>query len=272
MRAAIIIGVLILFIVLIYFLIGLKYFLNQDRFVYYPIAQINMYPSDIGLDYEDVWLGTEDGIMINAWFFEQKKSDKVVLVFHGNGGNISYNLDLAKGLLKYHFSVMLLDYRGYGKSKGKPSEEGTYLDSQAAFDYLLTQKGYKPDDIILLGRSLGGPIAARLASISSPRALVLDSTFTSLKDIGSKVYPFLPVRRFFKFDYDTLSYIKRTDIPVLIIHSTEDDTIPFDHAQRLLEAVNTKKRLIEIKGNHNSSFAASQDIYLETMRKFIDNI
>ncbi len=271
MRAIIIIGALILFIAIIYLFIGLKYFLNQDRFVYYPIGQINTYPSDIGLDYEEVWLRTEDDIMINAWFFEQRQSDKVVLVFHGNGGNISYNLDLAKGLLEYHFSVLLLDYRGYGESKGKPSEEGTYLDSQAALDYLLAQKGYKPDDIILLGRSLGGPIAARLASIAHPRALVLDSTFTSLKDIGSEIYPFLPVRRFFKFEYDTLAYVRRTNVPVLIIHSAEDDYISFEHAQKIFEAVKTKKSLIEIKGNHNSSFVTSQDIYLEAIRNFIDN-
>ncbi len=272
MKVLIISGAFILFIAFLAFFIFFKYFKDQERYVYFPIREINIYPSDIGLDYDDLWLKTEDGLTINAWFIESKKSEKVILVLHGNGGNISYNLDLAKSLYENDFSVMLLDYRGYGKSEGEPSEKGTYIDSEAAWNYLLTKKGYKASDIVIMGRSLGGPIAARLASIFDPYALILDSTFTSLKDIGSEIYPFLPVRRFFKFEYDTVSYVRESNVPILIIHSTEDDYISFDHAKRLFESAETKKRLIEIKGNHNSSFIVSKDIYLEVIRNFIDNI
>ncbi len=280
-----------IFVAIVVLFISYAFYLyfNQTKYVYYPIKNINATPKDIGLFYENLILNTSDGVKISAWYIpsdipleESTKNTKnsiknntavsghvkknvTVLFFHGNGGNISYNLDFIEMFYNLGISTLIIDYRGYGKSEGKPDELGTYLDSDAAWDYLINEKNIKPSEIVIYGRSLGGPIAARLAKNKKPAALILDSTFVSIKDIAEKLYPYLPVRKFLKYEYNTAFYLQSVDCPVLIIHSIEDDYIPFTHAEKLYEIAPKESKLVKVKGDHNSNFFISYNTYKESI-------
>lgn len=246
-------------------------FLNQSNHVYFPTKYIISSPEDIGLNYEDIYLQASDGTKINGWYIPSSGS-YTLLVFHGNGGNISDRIGLIKIFNKVGLSVFIIDYRGYGKSEGKPSEDGTYLDANAAWNYLIKKKGISPKEIIIYGRSLGGPIAAKSAKEGNPAALVLDSTFTSIKDIGAELYPYLPVKKFFKYEYNTLAFLKDVRCPVMVIHSKGDDYIPFIHGQKTYNNIVSEKKLVIIAGSHNDGIATSKDIYLEEIASFLNII
>jgi len=256
---------LIIYVIIFLFFLFIVYavylYFNQSKYVYFPTSDIVATPSDSGLFYEDLMLKTSDGIKISAWYIHAENSKATLLFFHGNGGNISYRIEFIEMFYSLNISTFIIDYRGYGKSEGSPTEEGTYLDSEAAWDYLVNEKNTDPSSIVIYGKSLGGPIAARLAEKHNPAALILDSTFTSTKDIAVKLYPFLPVKKFFKFEYDTVRYLKCVDCPILIIHSIDDNYIPFSHAEKLFDTVDGEKELVETRGDHNASFMISRQIY-----------
>ncbi|MGM0365924.1 MAG: alpha/beta hydrolase [Actinomycetota bacterium] len=262
---------LAIFILLIVTYLGVAVyrFANQSRFVYFPIRDIAATPRDAGMDYEDIYFHTEDGVKINGWFIPEEGSRFVLLLFHGNGGNISHRLELIRVFKSIGLSVFIIDYRGYGNSQGSPTEEGTYLDAQAAMRYLEEDRGLKEEEIVVYGRSLGGAVAAHMASSGNPAALILDSTFTSIKDIGAELYPFLPVRRFFRFEYDTLDFVSGLNCPVLVIHSKDDEYIPYQHAQRIYSEIKTRKEIVAIKGSHNDGFLVSSELYREKISEFL---
>ena len=258
----------IIFLFFLFIVYAVYLYFNQSKYVYFPTSDIVTTPSDSGLFYEDLMLKTSDGIKISAWYIHAENPKATLLFFHGNGGNISYRIEFIEMFYSLNISTFIIDYRGYGKSEGSPTEEGTYLDSEAAWDYLVNEKNTDPSSIVIYGKSLGGPIAARLAEKHNPAALILDSTFTSTKDIAVKLYPFLPVEKFLKFEYDTVRYLKGVDCPILIIHSIDDSYIPFSHAEKLFDTVDGEKELVETKGDHNTSFMISRQIY----KNSIDNI
>lgn len=250
----------IVFLCLVY---AVYLYFNQSKYVYFPTRNIVTTPSDSGLVHEDLVFETSDGIKISAWYIHAENPKATFLFFHGNAGNISYRIDLIEMFYNLNISTFIIDYRGYGKSEGSPTEKGTYLDSEAAWNYLINKKNIDPSSIVIYGKSLGGPIAARLAEKNNPAALILDSTFISIKDIAIKLYPFLPVKKIFKFEYNTVSYLKSVNCPVFIIHSIDDSYIPFFHAEKLFDTVDDKKELIEIRGDHNTSFVISKQIYID---------
>ncbi|MBC8390815.1 MAG: alpha/beta hydrolase [Actinobacteria bacterium] len=256
-------------IIIIYFSFAVYLFLNQSKYVYYPTKEIISNPSYLGLEYEDIFFKTSDNISLNGWYIPVENSKGIILIFHGNGGNISNRLELIDMFYKIELTTFIFDYRGYGRSEGEPSEGGTYLDAEAAWNYLVSERKIKPGNIILYGRSLGGPVASWLAKENKPEALIIDSTFTSIKDIAEKLYPYFPVRRFFKFDYPTVDYLKKVNCPILVIHSRSDNYIPFSHAMKLYDEANTPKEFLEIMGDHNSSLILSKDIYMEGIDSFI---
>ncbi len=257
-------------IIVIYLFSAVYEFLTQSCHVYYPKKEITATPFDIRLYFEEIIFSSSDGVNLSGWFVPARNSRRVILVLHGNGGNISTRLTLINYFnRKLGLSVFIIDYRGYGKSDGRPNEEGTYLDARAAWEYLIGSKKIRPQDIIIFGRSLGGPIAARLAKEVKARALILDSTFTSIKDIAAELHPYLMVRKFFRFGYPTIDYLKGVGIPVLIIHSSEDDYVPFSHAVKLYNAANQPRQLLKISGKHNDNYIKSEGIYIEGIRSFI---
>lgn len=265
----------------IYLIFGFYLYFNQAKYVYFPIKEISGSPFDYGIDFNDVYFETSDGITLNGWYIEQREQKtidigknnlKTIIIFHGNGGNISYSLDLIELFYKMKLNIFIVDYRGYGKSEGVTTENGTYLDALASWGYLVGEKRIKPEEIIIFGKSLGGSIAAYLASSRNPSALIIDSTFTSIKDIGCQLYPYLPVRRFFKFNYDTEKYLKKTHCPVLIIHSRDDEYIPFSHGIKLFEIAEQPKYFLEIEGDHNIGFLKSIQIYRNGIESFIGKL
>ncbi len=271
-RPAFIILYVALFIFFLFAVYAVYLYFNQSRYVYYPTSDIVATPSEVGLYYEDLMLEAADGIKISAWYIPVGDPEATVLFFHGNGGNISHRIEFIELFYSLGISTLIIDYRGYGKSMGLPSEEGTYLDSEAAWDFLVREMDIDPETIIVYGRSLGGPIAARLAGKKNPAALVLDSTFTTLGDAGTRLYPYLPVRKFLKFKYDTAGYLKGVDCPVLVIHSIEDGYIPFSHGQKLFEAARGKKELVKTGGDHNTNFAVSRHIYKSSIAGLLQDM
>lgn len=255
---------LVVYVSLIAFL-----FVFQSSLVYFPVREITMTPHDVGLPYEAVFFETTDGVKLSGWFIPVERPRGIILFCHGNGGNISHRLDAMEIFYHLGFSIFIFDYRGYGQSQGKPTEPGTYRDAEAAWHYLMETRQVTPADVIIFGESLGGAIAAWLAQHYVPRALILASTFTSIQDMASEIYPYFPVRLISRFNYNTLDYLQQVSCPVLIIHSPEDDIVPFHHGRRLFEAAKAPKEFLEIKGTHNEGFLTSGELYLDGLNAFI---
>lgn len=253
----------------IYSAMALLVFVFQSSLIYFPRSELVATPKDAGLQFESVSFTTSDGILLHGWHVPHPTPAATVLFCHGNGGNISHRLE---SLLQFHrmnLSVFIFDYRGYGRSNGKPDEHGTYADVEAAWQYLSDDRGIPADSIVLFGRSLGGAIAAWLAQKHTPGALIIESSFTSIPDVGAQLYPFLPVRFLSRFQYNTLAYIRSARCPVLIIHSRDDEMMPFSHGQKLFDAAPEPKRFLEIRGGHNDGFLISGRMYEEGFRSFL---
>jgi fermentation-respiration switch protein FrsA (DUF1100 family) len=252
-------------------LLGFVYFF-QARLVYFPSiggAFAGAAPSDIGLSYEDVFFKTSDGLRLHGWYVSTEQNRGVILFFHGNAGNISHRLDSIAFFHELGFSVFIIDYRGYGRSEGKTNEQGTYLDAEAAWRYLIENRGFDRSKIIIFGRSLGASIAAWLASRTNPAALIIESAFTSAPDLGSYHYWFLPVRALARLRYDTQSYIEKVSAPTLVVHSVDDDIVPFTHGKKLFSRANEPKAFLEIHGGHNDGFFVSRALYTEGFSRFL---
>ena len=244
-----------------YWGLGTILYFMQPTFLYSPVQEISNTPDELGMDFEDVFFKTDDGLRLNGWYIPAENSQLTVLFCHGNGGNIMHRLDSMNIFYNLGLSCFIFDYRGYGNSEGKTSEEGTYLDVMAAYKWLTEEKKISPDDIIIFGRSLGGSIAAQLAAKVQARALIIESAFTSYVDIGRKFYPYMPVRWFASFSYRTIDYIKDVRCPVMVIHSRNDEIVPFEFGLELYEVANEPKEFIEISGSHNDGFLVSSEIY-----------
>jgi hypothetical protein len=259
-----IIGVILAF----YLGLTLLLFVFQERFIYFPTRTITTTPAAIGLDYEAVQLETADGLKLSGWFVPAENANDVLLFFHGNAGNISHRLASIEQFHRLGLNVFIIDYRGYGQSEGRPTEAGTYLDAEAAWRYLIETKGYRPEQIILFGRSLGGAVATWLAQQHPPRALILESTFTSVPDMGVRQFPFLPVRALARIGYNTQARLPHIQTPVLIVHSPDDEVIPYSHGQQLYQDANEPKEFLQLRGGHNEGFIISTN-YEADIKSFL---
>jgi len=239
----------------------------EHRQVYAPSATLEFTPEH---PYEDVSFKAKDGVKLHGWFFPgSTRAHLTFLVFHGNGGNICHRLTFYDAWLDLGVSLFTFDYRGYGQSEGTPSEAGTYLDGQAAYAWV-RERGFGPENIILLGKSLGGGIASEIALREKIGGLILQNTFSSIPDVGSDLYPFLPVRLMGTIRYETVKKLPRIHVPVLVMHSRGDDFIRFSHAERNFVAANEPKMFWEIYGSHNGTVEADRARYLDGLRQFLD--
>jgi fermentation-respiration switch protein FrsA (DUF1100 family) len=256
-------------ILTVYIGLGAMLFLMQSRILYQPSRSYNYKPDDYGLKYEEVSLSTSDGESLAAWFVPAENADRTVLFCHGNAGNISHRLDTLKVFYELGLNCLIVDYRGYGQSSGKPTEAGTLIDIRTGFQWLVEEKKTPPDNIILFGRSLGGSIAASIAKDVNPRGLVIESAFTSFDDVGSHYYPWLPVRLFSRFNYNTLEAVQQVNCPVLIIHSPNDEIIPYKFGLELFEAANEPKEFAELSGSHNNGFFNNGGLYMQIWKNWL---
>lgn len=241
----------------------------QTQMVYHPQKTISFTPNDVGLSYEDVTFTTEDNILLHGWYVPADTADQTVLYFHGNAGNISGRLQTIQLLHGLGYNVFIFDYRGYGRSEGSPSEEGTYKDAEAAWDYLSNDRSIANSEIIIMGRSLGGAIASWLAVHKTPMAVIIESTFTSAQDLGADLYPWLPVRWLLKYDYNTLENIQRIDVPLFMAHSKDDEIVPYHHGKQLFEAAGDPKNFVELQGSHGSGFWETGEKYRNALKNFL---
>lgn len=254
--------------------VGLSAFLffAQSRLIYFPTSEIVATPDQIGLSYKSVSFKAPDGIRLSGWFIPAESPRGVVIFCHGNAGNISHRLESIDIFHGLRLSTFIFDYRGYGASEGTPSEEGSYLDAKGAWNYLIEHEGLDPFDIILFGRSLGGAVASCLAREHRPKALIIESAFTSASDLAGELYLFLPTKLLCRYKYDTLAAIREVQCPVLIVHSQEDRIVPFRHARKLFDAANDPKVFLEISGSHNEGFITSGSVYLNGLKSFLDRV
>ena len=253
-------------------LVGYVYFF-QSQLVYFPNIGGGMgqaTPSDIGLAYEDVTFQSSDGLQLHGWFVPVAEARGVLLFMHGNAGTITDRLDSIDFFHGFGFSVFIFDYRGYGRSTGKPDEQGTYRDAEAAWRHLVEDRKIDPGRIFIFGRSLGAAIAAWLASRTNPAALIIESAFTSAPDLARQHYWFLPVGLLARFQYDTQAYLAEVAAPKLIFHGAEDEIIPFAHGQRLFASARQPKVFVELRGGHNDAFFVSRTAYAAALRDFLN--
>lgn len=265
------IGTLITFLVGLILLNGFMY-LSQPGMIFYPYEVLEATPRDWGLVYDDVRVRTADGVELHGWFIPHPGSRQVLLFFHGNAGNISHRRESIAVFHGLGLNVLIIDYRGYGQSKGKPSETGLYLDARAAWRYLTENRGYEPSDIIIFGRSLGGVVAAKLASEVESGGLILESSFSSAKDAAREIFPLLSRIVVLRFELDAAAYVRKTRCPVLVLHSPDDDIIPYRLGRKLFEAAPEPKRFVELTGGHNEGFLLSRPGYEQALAEFLETL
>lgn len=271
----------------VYVLLSIVVYFYQGRMVFLshiPGRALTTTPEAIGLAYESVMIPTEDGERIHAWYVPATRRGQnlgsdpgsdlnatpVLLFFHGNAGNISHRLDSIRIFNQLGVDVLIVDYRGYGESTGKPGEEGVYLDGEAAWNYLVETRGVEPDRIVIFGRSLGAVVGARLASRYSPGGLIIESGFTSGVDMARRLYPFLPARLITRLEFPLIDFARELRCPVLVIHSRDDEIIPFDMGKAIYQAVpGEDKTFLEIWGGHNTGFYLSESVYIPALEKFL---
>lgn len=261
---------IILLVSVFYLSFGATLFLGQSRLVYYPEKEIIITPRALGLAFDQISFPAQDGVKLTGWFVPAEKSRGVILICHGNGGNISHRLQTIKVFHDLDFDSFIFDYRGYGQSHGVPSEEGTYHDAEGAWRFLTETRNIDNNRIIVFGRSLGGAVGAWLSRKYRPAACIIESGFTSARDIGATLFPYLPIRMLCRFKYQTIDLIRQIKSPVLIIHSPGDDIIPFRHGLRLFAAANPPKKFLEISGNHNLTAAGFSKHYQQGLKRFLN--
>ena len=253
----------------VWILLSILLYIFQPKFVFFPISTLDATPSDIGLAYEDIFINTEDGIVIHGWYLPHENPRATLLFLHGNGGNISHRLESLAIFNTLRLSTLIIDYHGYGQSEGKPSEQGTYQDARSAWNYLLNHKDVSGNNIIIFGRSLGGAVATWLANQYQPKALILESVFTSVYDMGKYYYPYLPVKLLTRIKYSTIDKIKNVSCPILFVHSPTDEIVPYKFGKELYMAANEPKSFLDIRGGHNDGFFISGTYYVNGLDQFI---
>lgn len=256
----------------VYAALVLLAYVFQSRLLYFPEVgrEVISTPRTAGLDFEEVWLDFASNARVHGWFVSRKEPLGTVLIFHGNAGSIALRIDWLRMFHELGYSSFIIDYRGYGRSTGSPTEHGTYDDAFAAWRYLTTVKGIAAKDIAVLGESLGGAIAATVAARESPRALIVQSAFTSIPAVARDVYPILPLRWISRFDYNTLERIREVNAPVLIAHSPQDEIIGYHHGRALFDAASSRKHFMELAGGHNDAYIFTRREWINALAVFLD--
>ena len=258
--------------ILVFLFFNAYLYTNQPNIVFYPSDDVDVSPKDWGLPFEKISLNTKTNQKISGWFLPHPQANKTVLFFHGNGGNISHRGDSIYIFHKLKLNVLIIDYVGYGDSEGIPSEKGLYQSADAAWQYLVSNEKIEPKNIIIFGRSLGGAVAVNLASRVKAGGLILESTFSSVRDLVEIAFPMLSPFIYLRYSFDSLSKIKNISIPTLVIHSPDDGVIPFELGVKLFKKLNTEKDFLQIRGSHNDGFMQSASSYIPGIRSFLHSL
>lgn len=246
----------------------------ENRLIFFPPRYPEGFPSPqvIQQQVDDIWLLTRDGVKINAFYHSNPKSKQVLLCFHGNAENIGYGLDHLREMAALDTNILAVDYRGYGRSEGKPDEAGVYLDADAAYDYLTQQKNFRPQDIILYGHSLGGAVAVNLASRRPCGGLIVESSFTSARDMAKRMFSASLIAYVVKSRFDSEELIREVHAPILIAHGTRDETVPFEMGEELFRAAPEPKKFYRVVGaGHNDVMEVGGGDYMACLKSFVES-
>jgi len=249
-------------------------FLQQPGMIFFPLRGMEATPADWGMPYEDVSLESADGIELHGWYVPAAKAGRVVLFLHGNAGNISHRGESIAIFRRLGLDVFIFDYRGYGASEGKPSEAGLYQDAASAWRYLVETRGVSPGNIVVFGRSLGGAVAAQLASRVRPQpgALILESTLSSARDFAKAAFPLLSHVLVIRYQFDSVARLARVHCPVLVLHSPTDEIMPYRLGEKLYQSAHEPKRFVALRGDHNNGFLQSQPAYEQALADFLASL
>ena len=251
-------------------LVSALLYLMQPSLVFYPSRELAETPGAWGLEYQDVYLDTRDGVKLHGWYIPQRDAEDVLLFLHGNGGNISHRGASIEIFNRLGLNVFIIDYRGYGKSEGSPDEAGLYEDARTAWRYLIEQRGFRREQIILFGRSIGGAVATRLAVEVGPEKVILESTFSSSRDMADQVLPLISRVAVMRYPFDSMQRIKNMNSRLLMLHSPDDEIIPYRLGKKLYQAANEPRQFVNLKGDHNYGFMLSQPEYEQALDRFIN--
>jgi len=222
-----------------------------------------------GLPLEDVWFSSADGTKLFGWYVEAAADRPVILWCHGNAGNVIHRLDNLGKLFRSAFSVFVFDYRGYGRSQGRPSEEGLYLDAVGAYNYLTRTRMIRPERLILFGRSLGAAVAGDLASQKPAAGLVLESSFPSIEAVAKAHYGGLPLHWLLGAAFRLIDRLPDLSLPKLIIHGDQDDIIPLALGRQVFDASLPPKSFYVITGaGHNNTYVVGGNVYFSRFAEF----
>ena len=263
------IAYLVLLAAAAYTIFGAALFVLQGYMVYAPDRPLSRTPESIGLAFEDIEFSAADGTDLHGWWVPHENPAGTVLFCHGNAGNVSNLIDRIESFNRLGLNVFVFDYRGFGRSGGSPSEAGTYMDAEAAWHHLIAKADVPADRILVCGLSLGGPMAAHIASKFDPGGLILEATFTSIPDLAADLYPMFPARKLARFRYSTIESLQGTQCPLLVVHGPRDDLIPFAHGRRLFDTAKGTRFFLEVSGGHGDWFDHSQAPYEKELKSFL---
>ena len=247
-------------------------FINSQ--VFYPDSEDAGNPDLLNLDYRDEWIESADGVKLHAWWIPAPGADTVLLFCHGNAGNITHRLENLAILNRAGISVLIFDYRGFGKSGGEINEPGFYLDAQAALARARELAREHNARLVVFGRSLGGIAACKVAAEPGVAGLILESTFTNMGDMGRTIYPLPGLARLFSHRLAADRLLPKATAPLLFFHGDEDDVVPFELGQKLFEAATAPKEFVVIEGAvHNNTYQVmGEDEYTRRIRSFLDGL
>lgn len=245
----------------------------EKRFVFFPTSSVECTPAQLAIAYEDAFFATEDGLRLHGWYVAGT-TDVTCLWFHGNGGNVGHRVtELALLHHRLGTNLLIFDYRGYGRSEGIPSEQGTYRDARAALRYLRERSGVAGERIVYFGHSLGTAVAVELATANPPLGLILVSPFASVRDMARLAFPRLPGGWLVRNRYNSLARISNIGCPLLILHGDQDDTIPISQGRKLFDAAGPPKRFQSLPGTgHNDTFDSGGPAYWSTLEEFLSGL
>ncbi len=257
-------------VVLVFAALSAYLYFNQKNMVFFPMKELAVTPDQLNLDFDDVAIVVGDGAQVHGWYFApDSAASKVFLFCHGNAGNISHRMETIEYLLGLGAGILIFDYRSYGKSTGDLSEEGVYADSRACYDWLVSEKGFRADDIIIFGRSLGGAVAIDLASKVTCGALIVESSFTSAAAMARRIFPIMPTGLLIRYKFDSINKIETVKCPILITHSPDDDLIPFYMGEKLYQRAGEPRQLVELSGGHNDRGYLLSPDYIAAFQKLM---
>jgi fermentation-respiration switch protein FrsA (DUF1100 family) len=259
----------------LYLLVVTCFVILERRLVFRPriTAQSVVAPANTPvIPHADVTLSTTDGVTLQGWVIPAAESPAVapwLLFLHGNAGRVEEHLPRYQQWHKLGFNVLAVDYRGYGRSQGVPSERGLYLDAHACYNHLTETRKVAPQRIVVYGFSMGAAVALELCTRQRVAAVIVEGAFTSVPDVGQERYPFLPIRWLARNRFDALSRVRRLSVPLMVIHSLDDTEIRPHHGRAIFAAASQPKVLLEVKGQHDDACVEDGERICEGVGKFL---